>query len=72
MGLSSLTRYDLFMKSAEQIGRGDTIVSFNDDQEVKNMYYNSAQLLWGLEDKINNGERELQEYQRIFEGDFGS
>lgn len=54
MGFSSLTRYDLFMKSGELIESGDRIVRFRDSPSVMNMYYNSARLIQGFEDIINN------------------
>ncbi len=68
MGLSFLTRYDLFMKSGELIESGDRIVRFRDSPSVMNMYYNSARLIQGFEDIINNGERmpQMEEYQEIF------
>lgn len=69
MGLSSLTRYDLFMESGDLIESGDGIVRFRDYLSVKNMYYDSARLIRGFEDIINNGERmpQMEEYQGIFD-----
>lgn len=68
MGLSSLTRYNLFMESGDSIENGDGIVRFKDYQSVKKMYYDSARLIWGFEDIINNeeGMPSMEEYQRIF------
>lgn len=48
MGLSSLTRYNLFMESGDLIESGEGIVRFRDYLSVKNMYYDSARLLRGL------------------------
>lgn len=42
MGLSSLTRYNLFMESGDSIESGDGIVRFRDYLSVKNMYYDSV------------------------------
>lgn len=69
MGLSSLTRYNLYMESGDSIGDGDGIVQFRDYLSVKNMYYDSARLIRGFEDIINSGERMplLDEYQRLFD-----
>ena len=69
MGLSSLTRYNLFMESGDSIGSGDGIVRFRDYLSVKNMYYDSARLIQGFEDIINNEERmpQMEEYQGIFD-----
>lgn len=67
MGLSSLTRYSLFMESRDSIESG--IVRFRDYLSVENMYDNSARLIKGFEDIINNGEGmpQIEEYQRIFD-----
>lgn len=69
MGLSSLTRYNLFMESGDSIESDDGIVRFRDYLSVKNMYYDSARLIWGFEDIINNEERmpQMEEYQGIFD-----
>ena len=69
MGLSSLTRYNLFMESGDSIESGDGIVHFRDYLSVKNMYYDSARLIQGFEDIINNEERmpQMEEYQGIFD-----
>ena len=69
MGLSSLTRYNLFMESGDLIESGEGIVRFRDYLSVKNMYYDSARLLRGFEDIINNGERmpQMEEYQAMFD-----
>lgn len=69
MGFSSLTRYNLFMESGDSIESDDRIVRFRDDTLVKNMYYDSARLIRGFEDIINNWERmpRMEEYQRIFD-----
>ena len=53
MGLSSLTRYNLFMESGDSIESGDGVVRFRDYVSVKNMYYDSARLIRGFEDIIN-------------------
>ena len=50
MGLSSLTRYNLFMESGDLIESGEGIVRFRDYLSVKNMYYDSARLLRGFGD----------------------
>lgn len=67
MGLSLLTRYDLFLESSNLIESGG-IVRFRDAQKVRNMYFNSAQLLRGFEDIINNGREKIlpSEYQNLF------
>lgn len=52
MGLSSLTRYNLFMESGDSIESDDGIVRFRDYLSVKNMYYDSARLIRGFEDII--------------------
>lgn len=69
MGLSSLTRYNLFMESGDSIESGDGIVRFRDYLSVKNMYYDSARLIRGFEDIINNEEKmpQMEEYQGIFD-----
>ena len=69
MGLSSLTRYNLFMESGDSIESDDGIVRFRDYLSVKNMYYDSARLIRGFEDIINNEERmpQMEEYQGIFD-----
>lgn len=69
MGLSSLTRYDLFIESGDLIESADGIVHFVDYLSVKNMYYDSARLIRGFEDIINNREKmpQKEEYQAIFE-----
>ena len=69
MGLSSLTRYNLFMESGDLIESGEGIVRFRDYLSVKNMYYDSARLLRGFEDIINNGERmpQMEECQAMFD-----
>lgn len=69
MGLSSLTRYNLFMEAGNSIESGDEIVHFKDYLSVKNMYYDSARLLRGFEDVINYGENmpQIEEYLEMFE-----
>ena len=69
MGLSSLTRYNLFMESGNSINSGDGIVHFNNYLSIKSMYYDSAQLIQGFEDIINNRDimPQMDEYQGIFE-----
>lgn len=68
MGLSFLTRYNLFMESGDSIGSGDGIVRFRDYLSVMNMYYDSARIIGGFENIINNGERmpQMEECQEIF------
>lgn len=68
MGISSLTRYDLFIESGDFIKSGDGIVRFADYESVKNTYYDSAQLIKGFEDIINSTERmpPMEEGQAIF------
>ena len=69
MGFSSLTRYDLFLESGNIIESGDEVIRFIDYSSVKNMYYDSARLIRGFEDIINNGEyKDLQlEYKKLFD-----
>ena len=69
MGFSSLTRYDLFLESGNIIENGDGVIHFIDYSSVKNMYYDSARLIRGFEDIINNGEyKDLQsEYKTLFD-----
>ena len=69
MGFSSLTRYDLFWESGNIIENGDGVIHFIDYSSVKNMYYDSARLIRGFEDIINNGEyKDLQsEYKTLFD-----
>ena len=56
MGFSFLTRYDLFLESGDIIENGDGVIHFIDYSSVKNMYYDSARLIRGFEEIINNGE----------------
>ncbi len=42
MGLSSLTRYTLFMESGDYISNGDGVIQFNNPVVVRDMYYDSA------------------------------
>lgn len=69
MGLSSLTRYALFLESANFINNGQGIIPFKDPYAVKDMYYQSAKLIKGFEDFINiDGEKPLPEiYWRLFD-----
>lgn len=69
MGFSSLTRYDLFLESGNIIESGDEVIRFIDYSSVKSMYYDSARLIRGFEDIINNGEyKDLQlEYKKLFD-----
>lgn len=69
MGFSSLTRYDLFWESGNIIENGDRVIHLKDYSSVKNMYYDSARLIRGFEDIINNGEyKDLQsEYKTLFD-----
>lgn len=57
------------MESGDSIESDDGIVRFRDYLSVKNMYYDSARLIWGFEDIINNEERmpQMEEYQGIFD-----
>ena len=57
------------MESGDSIESGDGIVRFRDYLSVKNMYYDSARLIQGFEDIINNEERmpQMEEYQGIFD-----
>ena len=50
MGLSYLTRYNLFMESGDSIESDDGIVRFRNYLSVKNMYYDSARLIRGFEE----------------------
>lgn len=57
------------MESGDSIESSDGIVRFRDYRLVKKMYYNSARLIWGFEDIINDVERmpQMEEYQGIFD-----
>lgn len=57
------------MESGNSINSGDGIVHFNNYLSIKSMYYDSAQLIQGFEDIINNRDRmpQMDEYQGIFE-----
>lgn len=69
MGYSLLTRYNLFIQSGNLIKNGEVIVNFKNPQQVSNMYFDSAKLICGLEDIINNSVEmpQIEEYQKIFE-----
>lgn len=69
MGLSSLTRYTLFMESGDYIENGNGVLRFRDPVAVRDLYYDSAKLIKGFEDIVNNGNESLlyDEYQSIFE-----
>lgn len=69
MGLSSLTRYALFMESGDFIANGNEILLFRNPIIVSDMYYDSARLIRGFEDLVNSGNESLSrdEYQSIFE-----
>lgn len=69
MGFSFLTRYDLFLESGNIIENGDGVIHFIDYSSVKNMYYDSARLIRGFEEIINNGEDKYvqSEYQMLFD-----
>lgn len=54
MGLSSLTRYNLFMESADFIKNEKQIIQFKDPGAVEEMYHDSAQLILEFEDIMNN------------------
>ena len=65
MGLSSLTRYNLFMESGDSIESGDGVVRFRDYVSVKNMYYDSARLIRGFEDIIRDKRRQLHQRESL-------
>lgn len=69
MGYSLFTRYNLFMLSGNLIKSGEVIVNFKNPQQVSNMYIDSAKLIRGFEDIINNSFEipQIEEYQKIFE-----
>lgn len=69
MGLSSLTRYMLFMESGDFIADGNGVLRFRDPVAVKDLYYDSAKLVKGFEDIVNSGNESIlyDEYQSIFE-----
>ena len=48
MGLSSLTRYALFLESGDYLESGNGIIQFKNSQAVRDMYYDSAILIRGL------------------------
>ena len=61
MGLSELTRYQLFYESGELINNANSILNYRDARIVQNMYFDSANLIRGFEDMINSGsDREIQ------------
>lgn len=66
MGFSHLTRYELFLSSAELI-RMNEIIRYKNYLEVESMYLNSAKLIKGFEKLINDEnikEREIN-YNKI-------
>ena len=69
MGFSFLSRYALFMESGDFIADGYEVIRFKDAIAVKDMYYDSAKLIRGFEDIINNSTESLprNECQNIFE-----
>jgi len=69
MGLSSLTRYQLFKESEGLIKKGESVVLFKDNISVANMYNDSAQLISGLENIINEGTevQRLDEFIELFD-----
>lgn len=69
MGLSSLTRYTLFMESGDFIANGDNVIQYRNPIAVRDMYYDSARLIGGFEDIINSGNDSLitDEYQSMFD-----
>lgn len=68
MGLSSLTRYSLFLESGDLMNNHDGIIQFRDYSAIKSMYYDSAKLITGFEELINNGEilPQMDEYQIMY------
>ncbi len=69
MGLSLLTRYSLFMESSQFIEGRNAIIQFRDLNSVRDMYLNSARLIRGFEDIINDEDGiSPEEYQSRFEG----
>lgn len=69
MGLSLLTRYNLYTKSAEFIESGNDIIKYKDESAVKNMYYDSAILIYGFEDLYNKDSTQLPTggYEQLFQ-----
>lgn len=53
MGLTRLTRYQLFMNAVEILERQDDTYMFLDKTVIRNMYYNCAVIIEGIEDVIN-------------------
>ena len=49
MGLTRLTRYELFMNAVEMLERQDDAYMFSDKTIIRNMYYNSAVVIEGIE-----------------------
>ena len=68
MGLSSLTRYTLFMESGDYISNEDGVIQFSNPVVVRDMYYDSASLIRGFEDIVNSGKDSLptDQYQSMF------
>ena len=58
-----------FLESGNIIESGDEVIRFIDYSSVKNMYYDSASLIKGFEDIINNGDyKDFQfEYKKLFD-----
>lgn len=56
MGLTRLTRYELFMNAVEILERQDDTYMFSDKALIKNMYYNSALVIEGIEEVINRND----------------
>ena len=55
MGLTKLTRYELFMNVVEILDQQvlNDINMFKNINEIRNMYYNSAIIINGMEDVVN-------------------
>lgn len=60
VGLTRLTRYELFMNAVEILERQDDAYMFSDKTIIKNMYYKSAVVIEGIEDAINANDDLLE------------
>lgn len=69
MGLSSLTRYSLFKESEEFIANKNNIIQFKNPNAVREMYHDSAKLIFGFEEIVNDSIESLPtaEYLTLFE-----
>lgn len=54
MGYSNLTRYQLFQDAPSIIRQSDALLELEEEQEICDMYLDSARLLRGFEEEINN------------------